>query len=267
MGNRGPAGRRNRAACLVGCSEVKTRAPEEFIPRLPEGIRVYAIGDIHGRSDLLDLVHQRIGEDISAGRPPECHIIYLGDYIDRGHDSCGVLKRLSGPPPFAMKRTLLSGNHEQMLLRFLEDGSSTPLWREFGGLETLLSYRIDVHAAIGTPGFPGLGAELAKRMPPQHREFLKSLTPSVSVGDYFFCHAGVRPGIALEDQRERDLLWIRDEFLESGAFFGKMIVHGHSPVERPDFRANRINIDTAAYLTGRLTCLVLEGAEQRTLST
>jgi len=246
---------------------VKTKTPTKFSPRVPEGTRVYAIGDIHGRSDLLDLMHQMIGEDISAYRPPECHIIYLGDYIDRGHDSCGVLKRLSGPPPFAMKRTLLMGNHEQMLLRFLEDGSNTALWRQFGGMETLLSYRIDVNTALATPGFHGLGAELANRMPPQHLEFLRALVPAVSVGDYFFCHAGVRPGVALEEQRERDLLWIRDEFLHSGKSFGKMVVHGHSPVETPDFRANRINIDTAAYLTGRLTCLVLEDEEQRTLST
>ncbi len=125
MRNRGPAGRHNRAACLVGCSESKPKRRPKFNPRLPEGTRVYAIGDIHGRSDLLDLMHHMIGEDISAYRPPECHIIYLGDYIDRGHDSCGVLKRLSGPPPFAMKRTLLMGNHEQMLLRFLDDGSNT----------------------------------------------------------------------------------------------------------------------------------------------
>jgi diadenosine tetraphosphatase ApaH/serine/threonine PP2A family protein phosphatase len=246
---------------------VKTKTPTKFSPRLPEGTRVYAIGDIHGRSDLLDLMHHMIGEDISANRPSECHIIYLGDYIDRGHDSCGVLKRLSGPPPFAMKRTLLMGNHEQMLLRFLDDGSNTALWRQFGGMETLLSYRIDVNTSLATPGFPGLGAELANRMPPQHLQFLQSLVPSVSVGDYFFCHAGVRPGVPLDAQRERDLLWIRDEFLESGTFFGKMVVHGHSPVEKPDFRGNRINIDTAAYLTGRLTCLVLEGEEQRTLST
>jgi serine/threonine protein phosphatase 1 len=230
-------------------------------------MRVYAIGDIHGRSDLLDMLHHKIGEDLSANRPPECHIVYLGDYIDRGHDSCGVLKRLSGPAPFALKRTLLMGNHEQMLLRFLEDGSNTALWRQFGGMETLLSYRIDVNAALATPGFPGLGAELANRMPPQHREFLTSLVPSVSIGDYFFCHAGVRPGVALEDQQERDLFWIRDEFLGARTFFGKVVVHGHSPVEKPDFRSNRINIDTAAYLTGRLTCLVLEGEEQRTLST
>jgi serine/threonine protein phosphatase 1 len=208
-----------------------------------------------------------IGEDLSADRPPECHIVYLGDYIDRGHDSCGVLKRLSGPPPYALKRTLLMGNHEQMLLRFLEDGSNTALWRQYGGMETLLSYRIDVNAALGTPGFPGLGAELARRMPPQHHQFLASLATSVSIGDYFFCHAGVRPGVALDKQQERDLLWIRDEFLGWRASHGKVVVHGHSPVERPDFKTNRINIDTAAYLTGRLTCLVLEGESRRTLST
>lgn len=246
---------------------VKAKTPTETAPRLPEGVRVYAIGDIHGRSDLLDVIHHSIGADLAEGRPPECQIIYLGDYVDRGHDSCGVIKRLSGPPPFALKRTLLMGNHEQMLLRFLEDGSTTPMWRQLGGMETLLSYRIDVNAALERPGFAGLSAELATRMPPQHLDFLRSLVPSVSVGDYFFCHAGVRPGIPLDEQRERDLLWIRDEFLRCNAPFGKVVVHGHSPVERAEFRANRINIDTAAYLTGRLTCLVLEGCSMRTLST
>jgi serine/threonine protein phosphatase 1 len=234
---------------------------------VPEGVRVYAIGDIHGRSDLLDHMHQMIGEDLSSSRPPECHIIYLGDYVDRGHDSCGVIKRLAGPAPFALKRTLIMGNHEQMLLRFLEDGSTAAMWRQLGGMETLLSYRIDVNAALARPGFQGLSAELARRMPPQHLEFLRSLTMSKSIGDYFFCHAGVRPGVALDEQGERDLLWIRNEFLQSRASFGKIVVHGHSPVEQPEFKANRINIDTAAYLTGRLTCLVLEAGSRRTLST
>jgi serine/threonine protein phosphatase 1 len=246
---------------------VKANAQTEPTPRLPEGARVYAVGDIHGRSDLLDLMHQMIGEDLSANRPPDCQIIYLGDYIDRGHDSCGVIKRLSGPPPFALKRTLLMGNHEQMLLRFLEDGATAAMWRQLGGFETLLSYRIDVNAAIARPGFSGLSAELAIRMPPLHLEFLRALVTSVAAGDYFFCHAGVRPGVALEEQQERDLLWIRDEFLQSRTCFGKVVVHGHSPVEQPEFKTNRINIDTAAYLTGRLTCLVLEGESQRTLST
>jgi serine/threonine protein phosphatase 1 len=246
---------------------VKSKTPTEMPSHVPEGVRVYAIGDIHGRSDLLDLMHQMIGEDLCAGRPPECQIIYLGDYIDRGHDSCGVIKRLAGPPPFALKRTLLMGNHEQMLLRFLEDGATTAMWRQLGGMETLLSYRINVNAALAQPGFAGLGAELSTRMPPHHLQFLRSLATSACVGDYFFCHAGVRPGVPLEKQQERDLLWIRDEFLDSRTCFGKIVVHGHSPVEHPDFKTNRINIDTAAYLTGRLTCLVLEGDSRRTLST
>lgn len=246
---------------------VRTKSPTEIAACLPAGVRVYAIGDIHGRSDLLDLIHHMIGEDLSAGRPAECRIIYLGDYVDRGHDSAGVLRRLCGPPPFAMRRTLLMGNHEQMLLRFLEDGSTAAMWRQLGGMETLLSYRIDVNAALERPGFAGLSAELASRMPAEQLALLRSLALSEAVGDYYFCHAGVRPGVPLEAQAERDLLWIRDEFLTSRMCFGKMIVHGHSPVEHPDLRANRINIDTAAYLTGRLTCLVLEGSERRLLST
>jgi serine/threonine protein phosphatase 1 len=120
---------------------------------------------------------------------------------------------------------------------------------------------------LATDGFPGLSQCMQERFPVRHHSLLAQLKPSITVGDYFFCHAGVRPGVPLEQQQQQDLLWIRDPFLEAKVDFGKVVVHGHSPTEQPDFRANRINIDTGAYATGRLTCLVLEGSERRILST
>ncbi len=132
--------------------------------------------------------------------------------------------------------------------------------------ETLQSYGIDAEKTVKDHGYPGLSQRLKDAMPPHHLALLEGLETSVSVGDYFFCHAGVRPGVPLEQQRADDLLWIRSPFLEATEHFGKMVVHGHSPTDQPDFRHNRINIDTRAYATGRLTCLVLEGSTRRILS-
>lgn len=236
-------------------------------PQLPEGLRVYAVGDIHGCAHLLDMLHGLIETDLRDRPPAEVRIIYLGDYIDRGPDSAGVLERLSQLPPAGIGRVLLKGNHEDMLGNFLTDPNVGSAWRQLGGLETLLSYRIDVNDVLGRVGFGGLAAELKKRMPPSHVQMLSTLQTSVSFGDYFFCHAGARPGVTLERQDPHDLMWIRHEFLGSSHDFGKTVVHGHSPVERPDVRPNRIDIDTGAYATGRLTALVLEGGGHRFLST
>ncbi len=235
-------------------------------PSIPEGQRVYAIGDIHGRADLLDRIHRLIEADMEGARA-EARIVYLGDYVDRGPDSAGVLERLTGRGPRGLPRLALKGNHEDMLLRFLADASSGAAWRQLGGLATLMSYRVDVSAVLAKDGFAGLSRDLGEKIPPHHLEMLRGLGTHAAVGDYFFCHAGVRPGAPLERQRERDLLWIRDEFLSSTADFGKVVVHGHSPADAPEIRSNRIGIDTGAYATGRLTCLVLEGAERRFLST
>ncbi|WP_020084638.1 metallophosphoesterase family protein [Hyphomicrobium zavarzinii] len=235
--------------------------------QLPEGLRVYAIGDIHGCAHLLDRLHDQIEMDLQSRPPADVRLIYLGDYIDRGPDSAGVLERLSLPSPEGIGRVLLKGNHEDMLGSFLADPNVGSSWRQLGGLETLLSYRIDVNEVLGRVGFGGLADELRKRMPPSHVRMLSELQTSVSFGDYFFCHAGVRPGVSLERQDPRDLMWIRHEFLGSTQDFGKTVVHGHSPVERPDVRPNRIDIDTGAYATGHLTALVLEGAERRFLTT
>lgn len=228
---------------------------------VPPGQRIYAIGDIHGRADLLDELATRIGADL-AGAPREVLTIFLGDYVDRGVDSAGVVERLSRgdfPAPFCALR----GNHEEVLLQFLEDESVLGSWRKFGGLETLHSYGVDVGDVMRGKGYDAARRSFAERFPAQHRRFLEQTALSASYGDYFFCHAGARPAVPLDAQSPDDLLWIREEFLGFRGSFEKVVVHGHTPVPAPDIRANRINIDTGAFATSILTALVLEGDSRR----
>lgn len=236
-------------------------------PRMPGDCRAYVIGDIHGCLNLLDDLHEKIRQDLKNPRPAKVVVIYLGDYIDRGPHSAGVLERLTQRSIPNTDVILLKGNHEEMLERFLDAPQSGIFWRQLGGAETLQSYRIDVRGAVAGDGLANVHSEFLKKFPASHLALLKSMRLSVSLGDYFFCHAGPRPGIPLEHQSADDLLWIRQPFLASAHAFEKIIVHGHSPVEAPEFHSNRINIDTGAYATGRLTCLVLEGQSQRLLST
>jgi len=238
-----------------------------FKPQIPKGQRIYAVGDIHGCADLLRDLHARIEADMAARRDADVTIVYLGDYVDRGPSSAAVLDALIGTPPRGATRCLLKGNHEALMLSFLDHPESGQSWLRVGGLETLSSYGIDVSGTLRSRGYAGLSDELAKAMPETHRRALAGLRLSASVGDYFFCHAGVRPGVSLERQQEEDLVWIRDAFTASRVKFGKVVVHGHTPVKTPEVHPNRIAIDTEAYKTGRLSCLVLEGTEQRVLST
>jgi serine/threonine protein phosphatase 1 len=190
----------------------------------------------------------------------------LGDYVDRGPDSRGVLDRLVHNP-FPTKYIALKGNHEELFEAFVHDPSVASQWRRLGGLETLHSYGVSVTAVMIGKGFEEASSALRRAVPEEHLRFLGSLKLSMSVGEYFLCHAGVRPGIPLEHQAAEDLLWIRDEFLNSRKSFGKIVVHGHTPIASPEVLPNRINIDTGAFMTGRLTCLILEGASRRFLST
>lgn len=235
-------------------------------PRLPDGVRVYAVGDIHGHIDLLDTLHSLIEADMARSPAASAEIIYVGDYVDRGPDSRAVLEKLIGPAPADLPRTLLRGNHEAMFLHFLADPATGAHWRKFGGIETLLSYQVDTARTYANGGFEAVAEEFAAQLPAEHLALLEGMAPSKTVGDYFFCHAGVRPGVRLEDQHERDLLWIREAFLNSTKDFGKVVVHGHTPVREPEVRHNRINVDTGAYRSGRLSCAVLEGTEQRFLT-
>lgn len=237
-------------------------------PRAPDGMRLYAIGDIHGRDDLLADLLARIGEDARSAGPGRMVLIYLGDYIDRGLQSRQVIERLSAGAPEGFEAVHLKGNHESAMLEFLHDAQFGRTWKYYGGLETLHSYGIhDLMLSDDREEFERARCALEQHLPEGHRRFLEGLNLSVAFGDYFFVHAGVRPGIALARQAEDDLLWIRDDFLQSRASFGKVVVHGHTPQEEPVFRSNRIGIDTGAYMTGVLTCLVLEGASHRLIQT
>jgi serine/threonine protein phosphatase 1 len=228
------------------------------MPRAPRGVRIYAIGDIHGRVDLLDAVLERIDADLEKNPISMGIEVYLGDYVDRGPASREVIDRL-----VARNRTFravfLKGNHEAYLTDFITNPSVLMDWWRYGALETFRSYGI-----IPPPIDSGskVQAQLAETfkyaLPDSHRRFMSNLKSSFTCGDFFFVHAGVRPGISLAKQREEDLLWIRQDFLLCEDQFSKIIVHGHTPVSEPEIHRNRINIDTGAYATGRLTCLRLE---------
>ena len=234
-------------------------------PSLPPGARIYAVGDVHGRLDLFDALAAQIRADLVSA-PPEVMTIFLGDYVDRGPASAGVLDRLSHGD-FPTPIYALRGNHEETLLRFLDDGTVLDDWRRFGGIETLQSYGVDVTEAIRGAGYDLARKSLLARMPPEHRLFLEQTRLAASLGDYFFCHAGVRPGVALQSQNPKDLLWIREDFLRHKGSWSQIIVHGHTPVPRPEVLPNRINVDTGAFASSILTALVLEGRERRFLST
>ncbi|WP_119680484.1 metallophosphoesterase family protein [Indioceanicola profundi] len=236
---------------------------------MPAGQRIYAIGDIHGRSDLLDLLMRRISADArTAARGLQHTLVFLGDYVDRGQDSAGVLERLSAGPPPGFGMVCLRGNHEAVMQRFLTDHSVGPAWLSFGGVETLASYGIRPRPDLDQERWlPIARSELARTLPQPHHAFLQGLRLHLRVGGYLFVHAGIRPGVKLERQKPEDLLWIRDAFLDSTARHGMTVVHGHTVVREPEVRPNRIGIDTGAYASGRLTCLVLEGTERRFLTT
>jgi serine/threonine protein phosphatase 1 len=226
--------------------------------------RLYVIGDIHGRLDLLDQVINAIHRDVEE-HGSEALTVTLGDYIDRGPASRGVLNRLMSNP-FRTPLIALKGNHEELLEAFLDNPAVGEHWRSLGGAETLHSYGVPVRM-LRAENYAEAAARLRAALPAEHLNFLQSLKTSFSHGKYFLCHAGVRPGVPLEHQTEEDLLWIRDEFLKSKMDFGKIVVHGHTPRPEPEVLPNRINIDTGAFATGRLTCGVLEGGCHRFLVT
>lgn len=230
-----------------------TRRATSAYPRIDAKTVIYAVGDIHGRADLLGQVHRRIDEDWRA-RPAERRLeIYLGDYVDRGPQSAAVITMLR-----KRSRTSrimpLSGNHEAMLLQFLDGRISDREWLDWGGAATALSYGVNPsREAI-------LSAALSRAVPLEDVRFLRALRPSFRYGPYFFAHAGVMPDRTLEEQVPDDLLWIRKPFLDHAGPFGAIVVHGHTPNAEPEFRPNRINLDTGAYATHRLSCLRIDAA-------
>jgi len=224
----------------------------------PAETRIYAIGDIHGRADLLREVLERLDEDQRRRPIAYATEIFLGDYIDRGPDSKGVIDLLA-ERLVRNHSVCLRGNHEELMESFLHDPSMLDSWLKLGGRQTLTSYGV-VPRFDGTESGDDLRQRFCRAFPRTHQLFLQCLKPWVCCGDYLFVHAGIRPQVPLEQQTMQDLLWIREEFLNSSLQHGKYIVHGHTPVAHPDVRRNRIDIDTGAWRSGTLTCAVLEGA-------
>lgn len=243
----------------------------EDAPRVPAATRVYAVGDIHGCVDLLADLHHQILEDADAAGSDRRVVVYLGDYVDRGPASARVTEVLLADPLPGFEVRALKGNHEDMLLRFLDGQPVGETWLSNGGTATLASYGIDAPSTLSsqgvTTGLEALRREFQEAIPATHLAFYRDLVLMHREGDYVFVHAGVRPGRSLAEQGEEDLMWIRQPFLVSEQDFGAVIVHGHSIDFAPQVRPNRIGIDTGAFATGRLTCLVLEGSERSFLST
>lgn len=236
-------------------------------PVLPDGRRVYAIGDIHGRLDLLNILLDKIRSDMGAAAS-RSRLVFLGDYIDRGAASKGVIERLLQPLPGNGAPVFLMGNHEQVLLSLFRKMDAGPGWLAYGGQATLLSYGISCPPGTPTPErLAQLQRNLIEKFPTTHRRFLITMPLFHVEGDYFFVHAGVRPERSLVQQDEMDLLWIRQGFLDYPKPLGKMIVHGHTISREVVFLPHRIGIDTGAYVSGNLTALVLEGATRRLIQT
>ncbi len=227
--------------------------------------RLYVIGDIHGRLDLLDRLIDDIHRDANQFGG-ESLTVTLGDYVDRGPNSREVIERLM-VNPFPDKYVALKGNHEALLSTFIDDPAIGSQWRHLGGLETLQSFGLPVGQLMLNRDYDRAADQLRAALSPEHLKFLSSLRTSLIVDNFFLCHAGIRPGVALDRQREQDLLWIRDDFLYCEDDFGKIVVHGHTPVERPEILPNRINIDTGAFITNRLTCLVVEDEKYSIINT
>lgn len=228
----------------------------------PEGMRLYAIGDVHGRLDCLTRMHGMIAAEIARDRPDDWRVIHLGDYVDRGPDSAGVLELLASATANDERMMALLGNHDEGFVDFLANPRDAELFLGFGGFDTAASYGV-VLDVVDEAALLDSHRRLVAAVPESHLMFLRDRPRSAAFGDFFFCHAGVRPGVALDSQAPHDLIWIRREFLSHPGLYDKVVVHGHTPVGRPEIMANRVDVDTMAYDTGRLTALVVEGREKR----
>ena len=238
-------------------------------PSTRRGERIYAIGDVHGRLDLLETLLGRIARHSATLAPAEReHIVFIGDLVDRGPDSAGVVRHVHALAQRHPAMTVLRGNHEEMMVRALAgEPGMMRVWLRSGGREALASYGIEPPPRGAIYDEFALAREVREAVTAPILDWLRTLPLTERSGDYFFCHAGVRPGVALRRQREVDLLWIREDFLENAQPHGAIVVHGHTITDRVDIRENRIGIDTGAYRSGLLTALYLEGTKRAILST
>ncbi len=234
-------------------------------PAVPEGHRIYAVGDVHGQDHLLGDLLAQIEADIAERPGAEATIVFLGDLIDRGPKSAEVVERLRTYRPLGARTEFLTGNHEEVLLRILEgeDGLVAD-WLRFGGAQCARSYGLSA-SRLATMTSVDAIQTLRSAIPAEHQAFLASFADTLLAGDYLFVHAGIRPGVALAEQAQVDLRWIRGPFLDHAARHDVMVVHGHSISTEVDERAGRIGIDTGAYKHGVLTSLVLDGDQRRIL--
>ena len=247
---------------------MKTQSIELGEAKTPGDTRIYAIGDIHGCIAEFDRLLEIIHSDLTSAPIANHLIISLGDYVDRGPDSAGCVEKLIRLQESSDNVVCLKGNHEDKFLKFLNDPLGVAgSFFGYGGIELSQSYGVNI-AAIGDPlmNAETVRDELIRLAPQEHLTWLEALSTSFGSGDYFFAHAGVDPGVPLNSQNPHDLMWIREPFLSHDMPLEKVIVHGHTPQSTPEVKVNRINVDTWAFATGVLTCVVLEGTEYRFLN-
>lgn len=233
----------------------------------PANTRIYAIGDVHGHLSLLESMHKKITADLNSAPIANYKIVFIGDYIDRGPDSAGCVQFLIELMSQDDNVVCLKGNHEQRL----EDFIANPIDKAhsfftFGGTESVMSYGVDMQSFSQTDeNVLAAHAQLEQNLSAEHKQFYATRPRSVAFGDYLFAHAGVRPGISLKEQSDEDLINIRHEFLSHTGLYEKVVVHGHTPAHPMEIFPNRVNVDTWAYDTGVLSCLVLEDLDYRVI--
>lgn len=230
------------------------------LPAIPPGQRAYAVGDIHGRLDLFTALMAAVEADDAARNSADTTIVLLGDLVDRGPDSAGVVTAARALQA-RRKTRIIAGNHEEMFLQSFEDSDVLRHFLRFGGRETLLSYPVD-RGEYQEATLEEAQELMQRAVPAADRAFIAAFEDCIAIGDYLFVHAGIRPDTPLEEQKTGDLRWIREPFLSHEGSHGPVVVHGHSITGEAEVRANRIGIDTGAFRSGRLTALGLEGTER-----
>jgi serine/threonine protein phosphatase 1 len=243
--------------------QIFARTDDAVTAALPDGQRVYAVGDIHGRRDLFEVLIEAIEADDAAAGPAETTVILLGDLVDRGPDSAGVIA-LARQWQRRRAVRILYGNHEEMFVRSLTEPEMFRHFLRHGGRETILSYGVD-RARFGPASLEQAQDLMRAAVPAEDIAFVESFEDMIALGDYLFVHAGIDPRVPLDEQRRQDLRWIREPFLSCADAHGPVVVHGHTICDAPEDLGNRIGIDTGAYASGRLTALVLEGTSRRYL--